>query len=70
MLSDLEAPTGVGADTRDAVVETLDRSGILREVGGRRGERIWVVADVIDELNDLESRIHAALSTGGSADPR
>lgn len=70
MISDLEALTGVHAGTRDAVVEALERAGILREVGGRRGERIWVVTDVIDELNDLESRIHAALSAGGPAYPR
>lgn len=43
-------------------LDLLERRGILREVTGRRRDRIWVVADVVDELEDLDARIRARLA--------
>ncbi|WP_187976304.1 Fic family protein [Mycetocola sp. JXN-3] len=69
MLSDLVTHTGAPADTLAGVTDALETAGILREVTGRLRERIWVVADVVDELDDLERRIHARLASGAAAVP-
>ncbi|UQN28884.1 Fic family protein [Brachybacterium kimchii] len=62
-----EAREALGASTAALypAVETLESAGILREVTGRKRERIWVVADVVDELEDLDRRV--AIRAGGAA---
>ncbi|WP_226831945.1 Fic family protein [Brachybacterium sp. FME24] len=42
-------------------LERLETFEILREVTGRKRDRIWVVADVVDELEDLDRRIRARM---------
>lgn len=52
-----------GASTAAAysALSVLEEHGILREVTGRKRDRIWVVAEVVDELEDLDRRIRARL---------
>lgn len=56
-----EIVTGTLA-TRYTAIDTLERHGIIREVTGRKRDRIWVVSDVVDELEDLDRRIQRRLA--------
>lgn len=53
--------TGASLPAAYPALAALEERGILREVTGRKRDRIWVVADVVDELEDLDQRIRARL---------
>lgn len=53
---DATAYTG-SASSGYAVIDAFERAGILREVTGRKRDRLWVVVDVLGELDDLDRRI-------------
>jgi Fic family protein len=59
VLTDRSAAEVAGASARraaDALVQ-LDEVGVLTEITGQRRNRVWVVGDVLDELDRLEARI-------------
>lgn len=45
-----------------AGIVVLEDQGVLREVTGRKRDRVWVVADAVAELEDLDRRIQARLA--------
>lgn len=67
----VDRPTLVAADLIDfaggssatgyAVIALLEQRGIIREVTGRKRDRVWVVGDIVDELEDLDRRIQKRL---------
>lgn len=67
----VDRPTLVAADLIDlaggssatgyAVIALLEQRGIIREVTGRKRDRVWVVSDIVDELEDLDRRIQRRL---------
>lgn len=58
-VDDAQAALGASTAATYTAFERLESAGILREVTGRKRDRIWVVADVVDELEDLDRRIGA-----------
>lgn len=60
--ADFSELVGGAVATVYAAIDTLERSGIIREVTGRKRDRIWVVTDVVDELEDLDRRIQRLLA--------
>lgn len=45
-----------------AAIDAFERAGVLREITGRKRDRLWVVVDVLGELDDLDQRIRVGLS--------
>ena len=59
VLTDRTAAELAGSSVR-RIYDALDRltaAGVLDEITGKRRDRVWVVADVLDELDRLEERI-------------
>ncbi len=59
VLTDRTAAELAGSSVR-RIYDALDRltaAGVLDEITGKRRDRIWIVADVLDELDRLEERI-------------
>lgn len=57
--------TGGSTSSAYGAIDVLADAGIIREVTGRKRDRIWVVSDIVDELDDLDLRIRARLAGGG-----
>ncbi|WP_305004459.1 Fic family protein [Agromyces sp. LHK192] len=52
---------GSPAPNTNRAIETLETAGIVREITGRKRDRVWVSVDLLGELDDLQERIAAAL---------
>lgn len=48
---------GSGPANVNPAIARLEQLGILREITGRKRDRVWMAADVSGELDDLERRI-------------
>lgn len=59
---DLVELAGGRTATGYSAIALLEDRGIIREVTGRKRDRIWVVSDIVDELEDLDRRIQRRLS--------
>ncbi|WP_167132600.1 Fic family protein [Paramicrobacterium chengjingii] len=54
---DAEDLTGASSSAIYTAMDTLERSGILRQVTNRKRNKIWAAADVMDELDELSAQI-------------
>lgn len=57
---DIRRAQELTGSTKTRTYEALDRlveAGVLAEVTGQRPDRVWVAADIMTELAELESRI-------------
>ncbi len=59
---DLIGFTGGSTAAAYAGILVLEEHGLLREVTGRKRDRVWVVADIVAELEDLDLRIRNRLA--------
>lgn len=50
-----------------AALERLDRDGVIHEITGRQRNKVWVVSDVMDEMDDLSARIATRVAARGPA---
>lgn len=55
--------TGGSISSAFGAIDALADAGIIREVTGRKRDRIWVVTDVVDELDDLDARIRSRVTS-------
>lgn len=53
----LEEEMNFSASASHRALTQLSESGVIREITGRKSNRVWVAADVVDELKSLELRI-------------
>lgn len=53
----LEETMNFSASAAHRALKQLSEAGIIREITGKKRNRVWVAADVIDELKSLELRI-------------
>lgn len=51
-----------------AAFDRLEADGVLREITGRKRNRVWAASAVLDELDDLAVRIAAATRRANSAE--
>ena len=42
-------------------IDRLEEAGVIREITGRKRDRVWVANDLLAELDDLDRRIQAAM---------
>lgn len=47
----------------------LEEAGILREITGRKRDRIWVAAGIFDEITDLDRRIQERMNASREENP-
>lgn len=59
--ADLERLSGSGVAQTYKAVDRLAEAGIIREVTGRKRDRVWVASDLMGELDDLDRRIQAGM---------
>ena len=59
---DVVSLVGASSSAAYEALAVLERSGVLGEVTGRRRDRLWVVTDVVGELEDLQRRVTARLT--------
>lgn len=57
---------GSGPANTNAAIARLESEGILREITGRKRDRVWLAVDVSGELDDLERRIAQRMSEARS----
>lgn len=59
--SDMEHVAGGGTAQTYVAVEQLERAGVVREITGRKRDRVWVAVDLLGELDDLDARIQSGM---------
>ncbi|WP_136707099.1 Fic family protein [Agromyces sp. H66] len=57
---------GSGPPNTNSAIARLEAAGILREITGRKRDRVWLAVDVSGELDDLEQRIARRMAASGS----
>lgn len=58
---DLERYAGTKAVQTYAAIDRLVEAGVIREITGRRRDRVWMASDLLGELDDLDRRIQQAM---------
>ena len=56
-VEDMLVLLGANPSNTGAAISKLEESGIVRELTGRKRDRVWFAVDVSGELDDLERRI-------------
>lgn len=58
---ELEQRSGASAQQTYRAVERLEEAGFVQEITGRKRDRVWVAAELLAELDDLDRRIQNAM---------
>lgn len=60
--ADVERLTGTSGRSAERAVNSLEEAMVIREITGRRRDRLWVASAVIDEIDGLGHRIHQRMT--------
>lgn len=58
---EVERHAGAAASSAYAAIDRLADAGVIREITGRKRDRVWVASDILAELDDLDRRIRLAM---------
>jgi Fic family protein len=58
---DLERYSGTKTVQTYAAIDRLVEAGVIREITGRKRDRVWMASDVLGELDDLDRGIQEAM---------
>jgi Fic family protein len=58
---DVERHSGAKTVQTYAAIDRLVKAGVIREITGRKRDRVWVASDLLAELDELDRRIQAAM---------
>jgi len=45
-----------------SAIDHLTQAGFIREITGRKRDRVWVASELLAELDDLDRRIQVAMT--------
>lgn len=60
--AEVEARSGASAQATYSAIDQLTAAGFLDEITGRKRDRVWVAAELLAELDDLDRRIQRAMT--------
>lgn len=60
--ADIERRAGSTMPAAYAAIDHLTRAGFIREITGRKRDRVWVASELLAELDDLDRRIQVAMT--------
>lgn len=61
-ISDIERASPASTVPTYAAIDRLETAGIIREITGRKRDRVWVASDLMAELDELDRRIQRSMS--------
>jgi DNA-binding IclR family transcriptional regulator len=59
--SEVEEHAGANRAAAYGAIARLESAGIIREITGRKRDRVWMADDLLAELDDLDRRIQAGM---------
>lgn len=59
--AEIEQRSGASSQATYLAIERLSRAGFIEEITGRKRDRVWVAAELIAELDELDRRIQAEM---------
>ncbi|MBC9954437.1 Fic family protein [Leucobacter sp. cx-42] len=59
---------GTASSNTNHAITQLEAAGIIKEITGRKRDRVWIAIAIMEELDQLEQRIHAVMA-GRGTDP-
>lgn len=59
--AEIEQRSGSSEQQAYRAIAQLEEAGVIQEITGRRRDRVWVAAELLAELDDLDRRIQAAM---------
>ncbi|MBY6060063.1 Fic family protein [Microbacterium esteraromaticum] len=63
-VSEIEQYSGASTQATYTAIDRLEDAGFIREITGRKRDRVWVASELLAELDDLDRRIQAAMVKG------
>ncbi|WP_307381286.1 Fic family protein [Microbacterium sp. W4I20] len=67
---EIEERAGASAQQTYLAIAQLVEAGFIQEITGRKRDRVWVAAELLAELEDLDRRIQAAMRSRRMSDHR
>lgn len=61
--AEIEQRSGSSLQQTYKAVQRLEEAGFVREITGRKRDRVWVAAEMLAELDDLDRRIQAEMNS-------
>ncbi|MFD5226364.1 Fic family protein [Microbacterium sp. NPDC058342] len=62
--AEIEQHSGASTQAAYTAIDRLVGAGFIREITGRKRDRVWVASELLAELDDLDRRIQAAVTEG------
>ena len=59
--AEIEQRSGSSEQQTYRAIDRLEEGGVIQEITGRRRDRVWVAAELLAELDDLDRRIQATM---------
>lgn len=60
--AEIEERSGASSQATYTAIGRLSAAGFIQEITGRKRDRVWVAAELLAELDDLDRRIQAAMA--------
>lgn len=60
--AEIEARSGSSTPAAYLAIDQLAEAGFIEEITGRKRDRVWVASELLAELDDLDRRIHVAMT--------
>lgn len=60
--AEIEQRSGSSTPAAYLAIDRLAEAGFIEEVTGRKRDRVWVASELLAELDDLDRRIHVAMT--------
>ncbi|MBM3714259.1 MAG: hypothetical protein FJW64_00745 [Actinobacteria bacterium] len=60
--ADMERRAGSTMPAAYSAIDHLTQAGFIREITGRKRDRVWVASELLAELDDLDRRIQVAMT--------
>lgn len=65
--AEIEKHSGASTQAAYSAIDRLEDAGFIREITGRKRDRVWVASELMAELDDLDRRIQAAMGHSRTA---
>lgn len=59
--SEIEDRSAASVPQTNKAIDQLEQAGLIQEITGRKRDRVWVAAEILAELDDLDRRIQAEM---------
>lgn len=68
--AEIERRSGSSEQQAYRAIDRLEAAGLIQEITGRKRDRVWVAAELLAELDDLDRSASRSARLASAAEPR